>query len=330
MTLRPGRGLIGALSLIAAASVGQGYPPPRHSSAPSPLATGASDLEILFRADAGMEIEQHRMPADELEEHRRLDRALKAIAPQRPGTVDAYLIVAGLDSDPVFGREARAAAAVLQRRYGAAGRTIVLAGSDGAAPSALPRGSPRNIGLALARVAELMDKNEDALILYTTGHGARFGLYYHDADSGYGAVSPSRLKVVLDTLGISNRLLILSACYSGVFVPVLKSDRTAIVTASAADKTSFGCAADNDWTFFGDAFVNRALRKPQPLRDAFAEASRLVASWEPQAGAPASQPQIAIGAGTSRWLDALESRMPRTSTAPVGRPALETVRSGGR
>jgi hypothetical protein len=324
------KGLAGALALIAAAAAAQGYQVPRHSSAASPLLAGASELEMLFRADAGMEIEQHRSPADELEEHRRLDRALKALAPQRPGTLDAYLLVAGLDSDPVFGREARGAAAVLQRRYGAAGRTMILAGSDGSGPSALPRGSPGNIGIALARFAELMDEREDVLILLTTSHGTRFGLYYHDVDSGYGAVSPSRLKVMLDGLGLSNRLLIINACYSGMFVPVLASDSTAIVTAAAADRTSFGCAAENDWTFFGDAFLNRALRKPQPLAAAFAEANRLVAQWEPQVKAEASRPQIAVGAGAARWLDALEKRMPRAETRPVGRASLESAVGAGR
>ena len=179
----------------------------------------------------------------ELDEHRKLDRALRALGPQRAGAVDAYVVSIALDSDPVFGREARVAGDVLARRYGAAGRTIVLAGTDGTAPSALPRGTPGTLAIALARVAELMDENEDALILYTTSHGAPFGLYYNDADNGFGAVSPNRLRSMLDGLGIRNRLLILSACYSGVFVPVLRSDTTAIITAASHDRTSFGCQA---------------------------------------------------------------------------------------
>ena len=107
----------------------------------------------------GIQIERDRVPAQELEEHRKLDRALSALAPQRPGVVDAYVVSIALDSDPVFGREARAAGDVLQRRYGATGRTIVLAGTDGSAPSALPRGiAQTRSGIALARIAELMDE----------------------------------------------------------------------------------------------------------------------------------------------------------------------------
>ena len=312
-----------ALLLPIAGATPQGYQPPRHSQARSPLVAGAGPFEVEARANDGMQIERDRSPATELEEHRKLDRSLRALAPQRRGIVDAYVVSIALDSDPVFGREARVAGDVLQRRYGAAGRTIVLAGSEGSAPSALPRGSPETLGIALARIAELADRQEDVLILFTTSHGAPWGLYYQDADNGYGAISPSRLRLMLDQLGLANRLLILSACYSGVFVPVLRSDRTAIVTASSADRTSFGCAAENDWTYFGDAMINRALRKPQPLAAAFAEANGLIASWEGRTGITPSLPQFAVGSGTSRWLGALEARTPKVATAPVGRPAFD-------
>jgi hypothetical protein len=320
--MRIGLKLVAALALVLpAASTPQPFQVPRHSPGLSPLVAGVSPREVMLRADAGTQIERDRSPAAELAEHRKLERALRALAPQRPGVVDAYVVSIALDSDPVFGREARVAGDVLQRRYGAAGRTIVLAGSEGSAPSTLPRGTPGTLAVALARIAELMNRKEDALILYTTSHGAPFGLYYNDGDSGYGAISPKRLGAMLDQLGLGNRLLILSACYSGIFVPGLQSDSTAIVTAASMDRTSFGCAAENDWTYFGDAMINHALRKPQPLAAAFAEANSLVSSWESKTGILPSQPQISIG--TVRWLYALEARMPKVATQPVGRPAFD-------
>jgi len=327
--MRAGLRAIAALTLVlpAAAATPQAYQPPRHSAGPPPLLIGGSPYEIMARADAGTQIERNRAPQAELDEHRKLDRALRALGPQRPGVVDAYVVSIALDSDPVFAREARVAGDVLRRRYGAAGRTIVLAGSDGSAPSALPRGTPGSLAVALARIAELMNRSEDALILYTTSHGAPFGLYYNDGDSGYGAISPGRLGGMLDQLGLANRLLILSACYSGVFVPRLSSDTSAIVTAASSDRTSFGCVAENDWTFFGDAMINHALRRYQPLEPAFAEANALVAGWEAQFRTTPSQPQLSIGPGAARWLGALERRMPTAVTRPVGRPAVETTRA---
>jgi len=319
--------LIAAWALaLSTGAIPQSYQPPRHTK-PTPMIGVGTPREILARADSGTQIERDRSPAAELEEHRKLDRVLHALLPQRPGTIDAYVISIALDSDPVFGREARVAGDVLRRRYGAAGRTIVLAGSDGARPSELPRGTPETLAIVLARVAELMDRQEDAVILYTTSHGATVGLYYNDGDNGYGLISPNRLAGMFDELGLRNRLLILSACYSGVFVPRLQSDTTAIVTAASYDRTSFGCAAENDWTFFGDAMINHALRSPQPLAAAFAEANSLVAGWETQLRVRPSQPQSSIGPGTARWLAPLERRIPPAATQPVGRPALESTQA---
>jgi hypothetical protein len=329
---KPVRAVLGALTalflILPNAATAQPYQPPRHTQPPPMIGIG-TPMDILERADAGTQIERNRSPAAELEEHRKLDRALHALLPQRPGTVDAYVVSIALDSDPVFGREARVAGDVLRRRYAALGRTIVLAGSDGSGPSPLPRGTPETLAIVLARIAELMDKREDALVLYTTGHGAPVGLYYNDGDNGYGLISPNRLGSMLDQLGLGNRLLILSACYAGVFVPRLQSDTSAIATAASLDRTSFGCAAENDWTFFGDAMINHGLRSAQPFASAFAEADRLVADWETQLRVRPSQPQIFIGAGAARWLAPLERRIPPAATQPVGRPALDSMRAAG-
>lgn len=284
---------------------------------------GSNPAELAASLDLGPNLERGRSARFELAEHRRLTHALTALAPQRRGVVDAYVLVIGLDSDPVFGREAREAAKVLSRRFDAAGRTLVLAGGDGRGAAALPMGSLHALDLALARVAELMDTDEDVLVLYSTGHGAPFGITYHDGDQGYGVLTPARLAGLLDELRLRNRLLILSACYSGLFVPALWSDTTALFTAASASRPSFGCVADNDWTFFGDAMINRALRKPQPLASASAEALKLVGEWEAGKGFEPSYPQVSIGGGVDSWLKPLEARMPKTATRPVGRPSAD-------
>jgi hypothetical protein len=232
------------------------------------------------------------------------------------------VVVVGLDSDPIFGREAREAGKVLSRRYNAVGHTIVLAGTEGGGPSALPNGSPRNLAIALARVAELMDKKQDVLVLYTAGHGAKVGLAYHDGDDGFGIIPPARMARLFDELGIQNRLLILSACFSGIFVPTLSSDSTALFTAASSERTSFGCQSDKDWTFYGDAMINNALRQPVPLAKAGEDARALVAKWEALGNVTPSEPQIAIGSKVDLWLKPLEARMPKTATPLVGRPAI--------
>ncbi|MES2442248.1 MAG: C13 family peptidase [Pseudomonadota bacterium] len=311
--------------MLAASPALAQYKAPEHKTGFPSMVTGTTQEQATASLDLGPALERNRAARWSLAEHRRLNRALATLAPQRKGVVDAYVISIGLDSDPVFGREAREAGKVLARRFDASGRTLVLGGTNGAAPSELPNGSMANFEIALARVAEVMDPSEDVLVLYTTSHGAPVGIVYHDADDGFGILSPARLAGLLDELGIKNRVLILSACFSGVFVPKLESSTTALFTAASKDRTSFGCAADNDWTFFGDAMINHALRKPQPLAAAGTEAQGLITEWETRGSVRASNPQVSIGSKVGGWLAPLEARMPKAATEPVGRPAVEIL-----
>lgn len=315
--------LAGALLPMAGIGAAQdpNYQPPHHG-APPPFLQNLGPADVIRYADAGIQIEHDHPATWSLAEHRRLDAALAQLKPQRKGVVDAYVVAVALDSDPNFGKEAREAARVLARRYdAAAGHMIVLAGSDGSADSALPMGSPDNVSAALARVAELMDPDEDVLVLYTTSHGAPLGIVYNDADQGFGVMSPNRLAAIIDGLGIKRRVVIISACYAGIFVPALAGPDTAVITAADAQHTSFGCQADADWTFFGDALVNHALRKAQPLDAAAREATGLIAQWETRGKLVPSNPQTSIGASAALWLAALDKRTPRDTTPSVGRPA---------
>ena len=295
--------------------------PPAHTEPFPNLSTGANREQALQSYDLAPQLERGVPVREMFEQRQRLDRALASLAPQRRGTVDAYVVTIALDSDPVFAREAREAGRVLSARYDGVGRTLTLAGPDGMRDD-LPRGSIDNLLISLAHIAQLMDGDEDVLVMYTTSHGLDLGLAYHYGDSGYGILSPQRLKNALADLGINRRILVISACYSGVFVPALASADTAILTASAASRNSFGCEAENDWTFYGDALINRAMRQPVPLAEVASAANRTVAGWEIERRLLASLPQSSIGSNVASWLPALEARMPRVASAPVGRPAV--------
>ena len=274
-------------------------------------------------AKNGWFAEQSRSATWYLSQHKRIATAIAAIQPQRPGIVDAYVLSIGLDSDPVFTRESAEAANVLARRYGAAGRTLHLAAGGDAKPTGAPQGSPSNLATALAAIAAKMDTKEDVLILFATAHGDPVsGLAYRDGEYAAGMIGPQRLADLLDGIGIKRRMVLLSACFSGIFMPLLTNDQTVIVTAVSSQRTSFGCAPGNDWTFFGDALVNNALRKPQKFDAAVGEATQLIAGWEGQLKLVPSRPQVFVGHNARVWLDALEDRMPKSTTAKVGRPAI--------
>ncbi|MEE4537618.1 MAG: C13 family peptidase [Erythrobacter sp.] len=295
--------------------------PPEHTEPFPSLSIGETHAEARRSIELAPQL-RRAVPARELlEQRRRLASALGALGPQRPGIVDAYVVSVALDSDAVFAREARETAEVLTRRYDADGRTLVLAGPDGRRDDR-PTGSIEALLVALAHVAEVMDRSEDVLVLFTTSHGFRHGLAYHYGDTGYGILSPERLGEAFDTLGLTRRIVIINACHSGVFVPALEGPDSAVLTAAAAARSSFGCEAENDWTFFGDALINQALRKPQPLKSAIKEAARTVADWEIERGLLASLPQNSIGTRVPDWLEPLEARMSQTLAEPAGRRAI--------
>lgn len=316
------RGWLTVFAALALAPVAQAQTI-EHTRPPPPFVGRMQPYEAVQGANSGMQIEVDRSALDELADHRRLSEALAGLEPQRPGVVDAYVLAIALDSDAVFGREVREAHSVLARRFDAEGRSIVLGSPDGDGSPALARGTPASLSIALARIAETMDREEDVLVLFTTSHGTPQGLFYHYGDQGFGGISPSRLATVLAEVGIRNRLIVVNACFSGIFVAGLANDDSAIISASSPGRTSFGCNPGNDWTFFGDAFVNRAMRVPQPLGAAFEQARDLVGEWEAERGLPASSPKFTIGRRALAWLRALEARMPRQATRPVGRPATE-------
>lgn len=276
-------------------------------------------------AKNGWSMEQDRSAKWYLAQHKRLGSAIAGLQPQRPGVVDAYVVSIGLDSDPVFRREAAEAAKVLARRYGATGRTIFLSAGADERRTGTPQGSPPNLSAALAAVAGKMNLKEDVLILFATTHGdPKIGLAYRDGSKGLGMIAPQRLASMLDGMGFERRMILLSACYSGVFVPHLTSEQSVIVTAAASNRTSFGCAPGNDWTFFGDALINNALRKAQPFDMATDEAVSLISKWETDRHLVPSRPQVFFGAKASTWLKPLETRIPKGETAKVGRPAVES------
>ena len=74
---------------------------------------------------------------------------------------------------------------------------------------------------------------------------------------------------MLERIGVRYKVVIISACYSGVFIPPLANADTLVITAADTRHASFGREDKANWTYFGDAFFNVALRRATTLKDAF-------------------------------------------------------------
>ena len=188
----------------------------------------------------------------------------------------------------VFESEAKGAARIVADRFG--GSPVIVRANTKSRDDA----NAQTIAAALQSAAKVMDGQNDILFLILTSHGAQAGLEVK-AGSREETLSPLNLVTALNDAHIRHRVVIISACYSGVFIRPLADPDTLVITAADADHTSFGCKNGNDWTYFGDALFNTALRHTANLREAFALASSLVRKRERQRHLTPSNPQMAGG-----------------------------------
>ncbi len=240
-----------------------------------------------------------------------LERELAALKPGRKGTIDLYFVgVAGYASQDVFMKEVNSVSKLFRERFDTEGRTVRLINNAKSVADA-PVASVTALKAILARIAEVMDRDEDILFLFLTSHGSkeRFSLDFWPID--FKALDPKILRALLDDSGIKRRVIVVSACYSGSFVDALKDENSLVITASAADHNSFGCSNEADFTYFGKAYFDEALRETYSFIEAFERAKPKIAAREKEQDYEGSEPQISIGEGIRKHLAALEKRLKR-------------------
>lgn len=246
-----------------------------------------------------------------------LDDALAAIAPGRPGVTDLFYIgFAGTGYQDVFLNEVTGAERVVHERFAAQGRGVLLANAR-RTPLERPFATATALERALGAVAAKMNKDEDVLLLFMTSHGSSKHEFQVELwPYRFDAITPERLRALLDASGITHRVLVISACYSGGFVVPLASPDTLIVTAAHAERTSFGCKDGEAWTYFGEAYFAHGLSSTGSFERAFELAIPRVAEREQREKREPSQPQISVGARIRERLQALEGNW--VSGAPTG------------
>jgi tetratricopeptide (TPR) repeat protein len=212
--------------------------------------------------------------------------------------VATKVIAFGLFGDEsVFESEAKGAAQIVASRFGD-GPVIVRANTK-----TREEATPETLAATLQSAAKAMNVENDILFLILTSHGSRAGLAVKTPNRKEIAILPPLdLFTMLDSTHVRHRIVIISACFSGIFIPPLADPDTLVITAADADHPSFGCKNGNTWTYFGDAFFNMALRRTANLRDAFALASAAIRKRETQNHLDPSNPQISGGENVERLL----------------------------
>jgi hypothetical protein len=266
--------------------------------APAP---GEDEPADLSAADAESLLFDQREAIDEA-----VDRMAENVGP-RPAIF--FVGFAGVSGERVFAQEIKLAAQVVGNRFDAADRELLLI-NDRRDVDTYPLATLSGLQYALSAVAQKMDPDRDILFLALSSHGSPDPeLAVSNAGLPLAQLSADDLQSALRDSGIKRRIIVISACYAGGFIPALQNPDTIVITAAAADKTSFGCSDDRDLTYFGEAFYRDALPSAPSLEDAFARAKAAIAEREKKENEIPSDPQASFGNDLHAVLEARPMRI---------------------
>ncbi|WP_369123426.1 C13 family peptidase [Undibacterium fentianense] len=223
-----------------------------------------------------------------------------------------FIGVAGYASQNVFMNEVKFVEQLFQQRFNTANHSIRLINNK-LTVNETSIASLTALQAAIDKVGTLMRSDRDVLFLYLTSHGSKT----HEFSLEFGGMqfkqlNPQVLKTMLDQAGIKHRVIVISACYSGGYIEPLKNPNSLIITSAAADKTSFGCSNDAEYTYFGKAFFVDALGSDLSFVEAFAVAKPAIDAREKKEEYEPSHPQIFVGEEIQAKLDRLK-KSTRTS-----------------
>jgi hypothetical protein len=100
------------------------------------------------------------------------------------------------------------------------------------------------------------EKAPAGCLIYYTSHGApRQGVVMDVMGKAY-MFSPSEMAALVEEACPARpTIVIISACYSGAFLPYLVGPQRMVMTAARPDRSSFGCSSEDKYPYFDACFL---------------------------------------------------------------------------
>jgi hypothetical protein len=218
--------------------------------------------------------------------------AAEAAAVSSPSGWQAVL-VAGDNAEPVF-ENAVAAVRNWLVSGGVPARNIqMLSATPGAAQGTGVAAEPASAERVLARIAALRPGPGEGCLVFITSHGQR-GAGIWLAYSGE-FLRPAELAQALSAgCARAPTVVIVSGCFTGGFTAVHAPNRI-VVTASRADRPSFGCAVERTYAVFDECLL-ASLPQAVTWRAVIATTQHCVREREGKMQVTPSEPQAIFGA----------------------------------
>ena len=209
---------------------------------------------------------------------------------------------------------AGAAPARPQPRKG--GKTHKDASTVGAPIAAEPGPPPLQSrqDVIFAELSRLSVQAPDGCLIYITSHGNPAGVLVGDR-----MLPPPVLGAAVDqSCGNRPTVAIISACFSGVFLPALDGPNRMVLTAARPDRASFGCGESDHYTYYDDCIL-QSLGHIHDLAGLGPAARACVDRKEIETKAvPPSEPQTEIGGQLRLMLPLLPLPTPPPRLASKG------------
>jgi Peptidase C13 family len=196
------------------------------------------------------------------------------------------VLIAGDSATPAFDNGVEEMRAKLQRHG------VVDVTTYSADPESVPRdrlSSSGNVATALRGSG-----GKQACLAFMTSHGNEDGFYLRPDRR---LLTPPTLDRLLgEGCGAVPTVVIVSACHSGTFIDngVRKPNRV-ILTAAATNRTSFGCGADDEYTYYDWCLLHQ-FDEATTWGELAASTRTCVEGLERKMGVQPSQPQLFVGA----------------------------------
>jgi hypothetical protein len=163
---------------------------------------------------------------------------------------------------------------------------------------------------------EVAARTTGGCLLYFTSHGAPQGVVID------GQIVPPQVvdQMLLGACPNRRAIVIVSACFSGVFVEGLEDSNRMILTAARPDRTSFGCSESDKYPYF-DACMLQNLPGAPDFATLGPAVQACVARREIEKNArPPSEPQLFIGAAMRPVLPLMKLTLDNTRYDDVADP----------
>jgi len=231
---------------------------------------------------------------------------------QRAGVSDIYFVGFGSYADEdVFMKEIRVVRELFDTRFDTTGRSVALVNNVSTSGDT-PIASATNLERTLRHLGKIMNRHEDVLVLYITTHGShRHRLSVRFDPLALNAIDPARLKQMLAESGIKWKVVVISACFSGGFIEAVRDPHTLVMTSADALNESFGCGALSEFTYFGQALFDVAMRKTRSFPEAFQQARAEIVEREKKERLKPSNPQMVMGTAIEKHLARLTRELDR-------------------